>query len=143
MNSFQWWKRQSYAWPKWKHNDNIENYSSDGCDSEESSEEDESSGNDESLENKTLGNHMASQSDISKDHHLHDQGQYECLYTWLYFNNDLRGYMCKICEMYYCSKPCPSGENWDAWSHKGIKFKKTLAKEFFVMRSLRIIKLLL
>ena len=44
---------------------NTEKHSSDECDGEESSEEDESAGDDESLENKTLGNHMASQSDIS------------------------------------------------------------------------------
>ena len=63
--------------------DNIENHPSNKCDSEESSEEDESSGDDRSLENKTLGNQMALQSDIRKDHHLHDQGQYERLYIWL------------------------------------------------------------
>ena len=54
---------------------------------------------------------MTLRSDISKDHRLHDEGQYECPYTWIYFNNALRGYMCKICEMYYSSKPCPSGGN--------------------------------
>ena len=122
---------------------NIENHSSDECDREESSEEDECSGDDRSLENKTLGNHMALQSDITKDHCLHDQGQYDCLYTWLYFNHALWGYMCRICERYYGSKPCPSGGNWGAWSHTGVKFKKTLAKEFIIMISLRIIKLLL
>ena len=68
---------------------NIENHSSDECDREESSEEDECSGDYRSLENKTLGNHMALQSDITKDHCLHDQGQYDCLYTWLYFNHAL------------------------------------------------------
>ena len=47
--------------------DNIENHSSsEECDSEESSEEDESSDDDGSLENKTLGNHMALLSDINK-----------------------------------------------------------------------------
>ena len=91
--------------------DNIENHSSDECDGEVSSEEDESSGDERSLESKTLGNRMTLRSDISKDHRLHDQGQYECPYTWMYFNNALRGYMCKICEMYYSSKPCPSGGN--------------------------------
>ena len=79
---------------------NTSNHSSDKCDGEESSQEDESSCDDRSLENKTLGNHMASQSDISKDHRLRDQGQYERFYAWLYFNNALRGYMCEICEMY-------------------------------------------
>ena len=69
---------------------NIENHSTDECVGEESSEEDERSGDDKSLKNKILRNHMTSQSDISKDHHLHDQGQYERLYTWLYFNNALR-----------------------------------------------------
>ena len=90
---------------------------------EESSEEDESSGDDRSLENKTLGNRMASQPDISKDHRLHDQGQYERLYTWLYFDV-LRGYICKICKIYYGSKSCPSGGNRGAWSHASVKFKK-------------------
>ena len=65
---------------------------------------------------------MALSSDISKDHCLYGQDQYECLYTWLYFNNASQEYMCKICEMYYSSKPCPSVGNRDAWSHTGIKF---------------------
>ena len=91
--------------------DNIEKHSSNECDGEESSEEDESSSDDRSLENKPLENHKASQCDISKGDCLHDQGQYECLYTCLYFNNALRGYMCKICEIYCGSKPCPSGGN--------------------------------
>ena len=71
---------------------------------------------------------MASQSDISKDHRLRDQGQYERFYAWLYFNNALRGYMCKICGMYYGSKPCSSGGNRGAWSHASIKFKKNPGK---------------
>ena len=128
---------------------NIENHSFDKCHSKESSEEDETSGDDRCLENKTLGNHMTSQSDISKNHCIHDQGQYEHLYTWLYFNNGLRGYLCKICEMCSGSKPCPSGGNQTALSHTSEKFnkkkkkKKKQAKEFVVTRSLRIIKLLL
>ena len=46
---------------------------------------------DRSLKSKTLGNHMTLQSDISEDNCSHDQGQYECLYNWLYFNNALWG----------------------------------------------------
>ena len=53
---------------------NIKNHSSDECGGEESFEEDESSGDDRSLENNTLGSHMTSQSDISKNHCLHGQG---------------------------------------------------------------------
>ena len=102
---------------------NIENHSSDECDSEESSEEDESSGDDGSLENKTLGNHMASLSDTNKDHRLHDQGQYECLYSWLYFNNALQGYRCKVCELYYSINPRLSDGNQGASSHTDVKFK--------------------
>ena len=41
------------------------------------------------LLNEILDNKMALQSDISEDHCFNDQGQYECLYTWLYFNNAL------------------------------------------------------
>ena len=58
--------------------DNVENHSSDECESEESSEEDESSGDDWSFENKTLGNHIALSSDIKKDHCRYGQDQYEC-----------------------------------------------------------------
>ena len=65
---------------------------------------------------------MASQSDITKDNCLHDQDQYECLHTWLYFSNPLQEYMCMICEMYYSDNPCPSSGNGGAWSHTGVKF---------------------
>ena len=44
---------------------NTEKHSSDECDGEESSEEDEKAGDDRSLENKTFGNYMTSQFDIS------------------------------------------------------------------------------
>lgn len=100
----------------------FEKYSSDECDSQESSEEVKSSGDDGSFENETLGNHIASQSDISRDHCLHDQGQYEHHYASLHFNNPPRGYISKMCEMYYGSKTCPFGGNQGAWNHTGIKF---------------------
>ena len=32
----------------------------------------------------------------NKDHRLHGLGQYEQLYTWLYFNNALREYICEL-----------------------------------------------
>ena len=51
--------------------------------------------------------------------------------------------MSKICEKYYGSNPYSSNGNGVAWSHTAAKFKKTLAKEFVVLRSLRIIKFLL
>ena len=100
----------------------VEKYSSDEYDSQESSEEVKSSGDDGSFENETLGNHIASQSDISRDHCLHDQGQYEHHYASLHFNNPPRGYISKMCEMYYGSKTCPFGGNQGAWNHTGIKF---------------------
>ena len=79
MNLFQSWKDSGSHDQNEStsiSDNNIENHSSDECDGEGSSEEDESSGGDSSLENKTLGNHMTPQSGISKDHRLHDQGQY-------------------------------------------------------------------
>lgn len=100
----------------------VEKYSSDECDSQESSEEVKSSGDDGSFENETLGNHIASQSDISRDHCLHDQDQYEHHYASLHFNNPPRGYISKMCEMYYGSKTCPFCGNQGAWNHTGIKF---------------------
>ena len=33
--------------------------------------------------------------------------------------------MCKISEMCYGSKPCPSGGNRGAWSHTDLKFRNT------------------
>ena len=89
---------------------NTENHSSHECDCEESSEE-KVQVMIGLLKKKTLGNHTALQPDTGKDNRLHNQGQYECLCTWLYFNHVLRGYMCKICEMYYGSKPCSPGRN--------------------------------
>ena len=44
------------------------------------------------------------------------------MYTWLYYNQSERGYMCKVCEVYYGNSPHSSGSNRGAWSHVGVKF---------------------
>ena len=64
--------------PKWKqsYHNNIEKHPSDESGNEENSEDDESSDDDKSLKMEHFGNHMVMQSDINKNHHFYDQGQY-------------------------------------------------------------------
>ena len=40
------------------------------------------------------------------------------------------GYMCKICELFFSDKPCPSGHGRGAWSHVAVLLKENLKKRF-------------
>ena len=40
------------------------------------------------------------------------------------------GYMCKICELFFSDKPCPSGHRRGAWSHVAVLLKENLKKRF-------------
>ena len=51
------------------------------------------------------------------------------MYTWLYYNQSERVYMCKVCEVYYGNSPHSSGSNRGAWSHVGVKFNNNLGKK--------------
>ena len=48
--------------------------------------------------------------------------RYESLYSWLCYKQSEKGYMCKICDIYYGASPCPSGGIRGAWSHKAVTF---------------------
>ena len=40
------------------------------------------------------------------------------------------GYMCKICEVFFSDKPCPSCRGRKAWSHVAILLKENPKKHF-------------
>ena len=63
------------------------------------------------------------------DHRFYDQSRYEKMYTWLYYNQSERGYMCKVCQVYYRNSPHFSGSNRGAWSHVSVKFNDNLGKK--------------
>lgn len=108
----------------------LKKHSPDKADDKGNFQENDFADNDRFLQKEKLGYHMVLQPDISKDHDFHDQGRYERLYTSLYFNNALQGYICKICEMYVMS-------SW--WQSLCLVpyscLKKTLAIEFVIIRS--------
>ena len=66
---------------------------------------------------------------IKDDHRIYDQSRYENMYSWLYYSQSLHGYMCKICEIYYGSSPCPTNSNRGAWSHKPVTFHDNAGKK--------------
>ena len=70
-----------------------------------------------------------SSNDIESDHQFYDQSRYEKMHTWLYYNQSERGYMCKVCEVYYGNSPYSSGSNRGAWSHIGMKFNDNPGKK--------------
>ena len=51
------------------------------------------------------------------------------MYTWLYYNQSERGYMCKVCEVYYGNSPHSCGSNRGAWSQTSVKFIDNLRKK--------------
>ena len=40
------------------------------------------------------------------------------------------GYMCKICEVFFSDKPCPSSRGRGAWSHVAVLHKENPKKRF-------------
>ena len=40
------------------------------------------------------------------------------------------GYMCKICEVFFSDKPCPSSHRRGAWSHVAVLLKENPKKHF-------------
>ena len=66
---------------------------------------------------------------IKDDHTIYDQSRYENMYSWLYYIQSLHDYMCKICEIYYGSLPCPKNSNRAAWSHKPVTFHDNASKK--------------
>ena len=40
------------------------------------------------------------------------------------------GYMCKICEVFFSDKPCPSGRGRGAWYHVSVLLKENPKQRF-------------
>ena len=72
---------------------------------------------------------FAKEKDIASDHRLYDQSKYERVYTWLYYNHTLNGYMCKVCDIFYTGTECPTGGDRGAWSHVAVKFHDNAGKK--------------
>ena len=51
-------------------------------------------------------------------------------YTLLYYSMTQYGYMCKICEVFFIHKPCPSSCGRGAWSHVATLPTENLKKHF-------------
>ena len=63
------------------------------------------------------------------DHRQFDHTKYEKLYKWLYFNQVKKGFMCKICEVFYEDTPTPIHGSCSAWLYKGVTFKDNPSKK--------------
>ena len=51
--------------------------------------------------NEGRGIRFANKKEIKQDPRLFDERSYEKEYTWLYYNCNKGGYMCKVCEVCY------------------------------------------
>ena len=54
--------------------------------------------------NEGRGIRFANEKEIKQDHRLFDEQRYEKKYTWLYYNCNKDGYMCKVCEVLWAIK---------------------------------------
>ena len=98
-------------------NDNESNYSSDNSESDLDGE----------CPADPVNTGFTSSGMIKDDHRIYDQSPYENMYSWLYYI--IHGYMCKICEIYYGSSPCPTNSNRGAWSHKPVTLHDNAGKK--------------
>ena len=63
-----------------------------------------------------------------QDNCLFDEQKCLKKYTWAYYLMIQYGYMCKISEVSFSDKPCPSGRRRGAWSHVAMLLKENLKK---------------
>ena len=102
-------------------------------DNQSSSTSDESDENDLSSfddnVNESHGMRFANSQEVKNDHRLYDERRYEKEYTWLYYNLNKCGYMCKICEVYQGDSNPKAGGNRGAWSHNAVVFKDNPGKK--------------
>ena len=105
--------------PNTNANDNESNYSSDNSESDLDGE----------CPAEPVSTGFASPGTIKDDHRIFDQSRYQNMYSWLYYCQSLHGCMCKICEIYYGSLPCPTNSNHGAWSHKPVTFHDNAGKK--------------
>ena len=50
-------------------------------------------------------------------------------YTWLYYNFNKKGYLGKICEVFYGESSAKPGGSSGAWSHNTVIFKDNPGKK--------------
>ena len=67
---------------------------------------------------------------VKKDNRLYDEAKYLRQYSWIYYNLEKYGYMCKICEVFYGDQPCPTGRGRGAWSHNAVLLKENPKRRF-------------
>ena len=91
--------------------------------------ESSSSDKDQEQNSEDEGLRFANRREIASDHRFYDQTRYEALYSWLYYNHSLNGYMCKLCEVFCAGMSCSTGSHRGAWSHKGVNFKDNAGKK--------------
>ena len=60
----------------------------------ENESESSSSDKDQEQNSEDEGLRFANRREIASDHRFYDQTRYEALYSWLYYNHSLNGYMC-------------------------------------------------
>ena len=66
----------------------------------------------------------------TQDNRLFDEQKYLKKYTWAHYSMTQYGYMCKICEVFFSDKPCPSGYGRGVWSHVAVLLKQNPKKRF-------------
>ena len=79
--------------------------------------------------NEGRGIRFANENEIKRDHRLFDERRYEKEYTWLYYNCNKGGYMCKVCEVCYGQSNAKAGGNRGVWSHVEVRFKDNPGKK--------------
>ena len=72
---------------------------------------------------------FANSEEIRRDHRLFDERRYEKEYTWLYYKFNKKGYLCKICEVFYRESSAKPGGSTGAWSHNAVIFKDNLGEK--------------
>lgn len=109
---------------------NNDSSNSDGSLSDASSDElassDESSSDDES---NVVDMEFAPPKTLLADHRQFDHSRYEQLYKWLYYSHLKKGFMCKVCSVFYGDTSSQSHGSRGAWSHKGVVFKDNPGKK--------------
>ena len=72
---------------------------------------------------------FANSEEIRRDHRLFDERRYEKEFTWLYYKFNKKGYLCKICEVFYRESSAKPGGSTGTWSHNAVIFKDNLGKK--------------
>ena len=72
---------------------------------------------------------FANSEEMRRHHHLFDKRRYEKEYTWLYYSFNKKGYLCKICEIFYGESSAKPGGSREAWWRNAVFFKDNPGKK--------------